>query len=101
MTSIDYFRSGRWRANELISLALPIYYSLFFLMLVLGLVFLITGKAWGFVLILASAVFMSAPIALLAIRTALARGQGEKFISLFLVYSVYIAARTRAIFSFR
>jgi len=101
MTSVEYFCSGRWRLNELISLALPFYYSFFLVLGVSGLIFLLAGKLWGGFLFTFSGLLMAIPIALLAIRTSLARGQWQKFSSLFLVYSVYIAARTRAVFSLR
>ncbi len=101
LTSLEYFTSGRWRLNELISLALPFYYSFFFVVLIVGLLLSLVGKLLGLKMVISCLFLMMIPVALLALRTVKARGENDQFRSLFLVYSVYIAARTRAVFSLR
>ncbi len=97
-TSLDFLSSGRFRARELLSLALPFYFSIFSFVFGVSVV----GKFLGVESAVASSfwsgLFVFIPILAVSARTAFAQAKPESFPALLLVYGVYIVARTRAMF---
>jgi glycosyltransferase involved in cell wall biosynthesis len=93
LTSLEYFRSSRAQLRDMssvkegLSLALPFYYIVSLLLFILGIISLSPTLAYfAFLLIYGPPVGM-------AIRTCVKRGETGSVVELFVLYSLYIAAR--------
>jgi len=91
-TSFQFIFAGRLNLKEMLSLALPFYFSFFAILLVLGVILQL--GCW--VLIGSLAIFL--PIIFMSLNTAFRVNKIEKTPQLVAVYATYISARSLALF---
>ena len=94
-TSTQFLTAGRVHFKELLSLALPFYFSFFPILLVIGLVL----QLKSFILFSLFGIFT--PILAFSLQTAFKVNKLSEAPQIFAVYATYIAARTLAIFKIR